>query len=542
MKKAKLQTVNDYLALIVRRRWWAIIPAVILSGIAILITLQFPKTYVSQTMILLQPRDVPQDFVMDLIGGDANERLNALEQTVLSRTNILKIVNEFEGQLPEGRASNDEGRVAGLKKRIAIELTAAQKKSRNPSTFNIQITYRDRNPEVAQKIAGRLASLFIEQDNRERENKVFGTAEFLEAELAKTTEQLRQSEESLKSLNMRYRYSLPTEMESNQRTLDRLQLEKNGNIEALDRSFGQQTDLEKLTSETPPMISRESAANLRTAVRNPLVEIYRKKQQEYDELIARAKPAHPEVRRLKAELEQMKKNIPPEDLAIEDSSNPSVPAMVPNPVYQNLIEQMRKLKTEIEFRQRDKKRIDDAMAQYNQRILDTPGVDQKMKDIIRTNADLTKQYDELRTKVYQAKLAGNLESRQRGSQFQIVDPANLPTVPSSMNPIIILLAGLAASLAMGILLALAVNSLKQEVWTNRELEKALEVPVLAEIPAIVTPADLQSVFRRRLGHAVLLVALAGIYLGGIYFLYQRQSSVLQLLNPLIEIIEERTAG
>jgi len=73
-------------------------------------------------------------------------------------------------------------------------------------------------------------------------------------------------------------------------------------------------------------------------------------------------------------------------------------------------------------------------------------------------------------------------------------------------------------------------------------EKVLEVPVLVEIPAIVTPADIKKVMRRRLIHAFLLVALSGVYLSGIFYLYHKQSIVLRLLDPVIEKIAERAAG
>jgi polysaccharide chain length determinant protein (PEP-CTERM system associated) len=546
MKKAKLQTVNDYLALIVRRRWWVIIPTVALGGLTILIVLLFPKIYVSKTMLLLQPREMPQDFVMDLVGGETNERLTTIEQTVLSRTNLLKLISEFENRLPEYRTLNDERKVARLKKRIAIAFSAAQQRSKDSST-NIQISYRDESPDLAQKIAARIASFFIEEDNRTRENRVFGTAEFLESELSKVAEQLKQSEDKLKVVEQRYRYELPSELDTNLRTLDRLQLQKNGNLEALDRSMTQQMILERQMSETPPTISRESAANpnLAAPATNPLVEIYRKKEQEYSELIARAKPTHPDARRLKAELEQMKKVIPPEDLEKvekENSPDQSVPDTVPNPVYQSLTAQLGQLKTDIEIRQKEKKWIEEEMAKYNQRILNMPGVKQEMMSIIRTTADLQKTHEDLRTKVAQAKLAGSLESRQRGSQFEIIDAANLPMEPSSLNPIIILGAGFIASLAVGIIIALLVNILGGQVWTNRDLEKALEVPVLVEIPAIVTPADIKKVMRRRLIHAFLLVALSGVYLSGIFYLYHKQSIVLRLLDPVIEKIAERAAG
>ena len=110
MKKARLKNLNDYLALIVRRRWWVIYTFVALCGLTMLIALVMPQSYTSQTMIMIQPRDVPSDFVKDLIGEDTDARLTAIEQTILSRTNLLKILDEFERDCPNTAASTTSAR------------------------------------------------------------------------------------------------------------------------------------------------------------------------------------------------------------------------------------------------------------------------------------------------------------------------------------------------------------------------------------------------------------------------------------------------
>src|SRR5688572_8859050 len=95
-----LSSPQDILALLVRRRWWVIIPFLALSCAVTVLTKALPKVFVSQSLILVRPRDVPQSFVVDLIGS-TQERLKSIEKTVLSRTNLLAVLNEFEGQLPE---------------------------------------------------------------------------------------------------------------------------------------------------------------------------------------------------------------------------------------------------------------------------------------------------------------------------------------------------------------------------------------------------------------------------------------------------------
>ena len=547
MKKSRLKTLNDYLALIVRRKWWVVGTTVALCGLSLLVARIYPRMYVSRTMILIQQRDVPDDFVKDLIGADTDERLSVIQQTILSRTNLLRILAEFEGRLPEYRGLNDERKVAKLQKRIAIQFPSEKVRGKFLATTNIQIAYRDQSPELAQKVAARLASLFIEQDNRARENKVFGTAEFLESELKKVAEQLKQSEDTMRQLKQRYQNSLPSQQDSNLRTLDRLQVQKNGNLEALDRYVTLQMNFERQISETPAVISRESAAarsGVAATVQNPKVAVYRQKEQEYNDLTVKAKPTHPDVRRLKAELDKLRQEIPPEDLAAAESTgSPAAPApdMVTNPVYQSLTAQLRQLKTDIAIREKEKQWIEEEMAKYNQRIQSTPGVEQEMLAITRTNSDLTKQHEELKTKLEAAKLAGSLESRQKGAQFEIIDPANYPLEPSPPGRLLILLIGIGISIAAGIAAAVAVNLLNQRVWTHHEIERALDAPVLVEIPSIVTPADLRNNRIRKCASVAAFVLASGLYLGGLYYLYMKQSPVLRLLNPVIEKIEERAS-
>ena len=211
-------------------------------------------------------------------------------------------------------------------------------------------------------------------------------------------------------------------------------------------------------------------------------------------------------------------------------------------MYQSLTSQLRQLKTDLEIRQREKSWIEAEMAKYNQRIQNTPGVEQEMLSITRSNAELEKQHEELKTKLEQAKLAGSLENRQKGEQFEIIDPANYPLEPSPPGQLMILLTGFGISLAVGMATAFVVNTLNQRVWTHHELERAVEAQVLVEIPTIVSTADLRRVRFKMLAQAIVGVFCVCLYLGGIYYLYLKQSAVLRLLDPLIEKIAEKAAG
>ena len=295
------------------------------------------------------------------------------------------------------------------------------------------------------------------------------------------------------------------------------------------------------------MITREATPRpgaTGAPARSPLVEKYLKKEEEYQKLRITATAKHPDMQRLQAELDQLKKEIPPEDLAAALQARPEQETgiSVPNPIYQSLTAQLLQVKTEIDIREKEKKTIEADMERYSQRIQNTPGVEQAMAAILRANADLTRQHEGLKEKLEQAKLSESLESNQKGGQFQIVDSANYPLEPITPATGVIILAGLCISLALAVVVAWIVDGLNPRVWTQRQLERLLEMPILVEIPSMASVSDIIRARRRKFVHALLFILSGGIYMGGLFYLYLKQSALLRLLDPIIEKLTDRIAG
>src|SRR5689334_21683591 len=120
MKLLNFTSIQDFLALFIRRRWWLVWPFVALSCAVALFTYILPRMYVSDTLILIRPRDVPNDFVRDLIAGTTEQRLSAIEQRVLSRTNLVQILRQFEPQLAEYQQLNMDEKVVKLREMIKV--------------------------------------------------------------------------------------------------------------------------------------------------------------------------------------------------------------------------------------------------------------------------------------------------------------------------------------------------------------------------------------------------------------------------------------
>ena len=265
-------------------------------------------------------------------------------------------------------------------------------------------------------------------------------------------------------------------------------------------------------------------------------------QADYDDATSKYKDTHPDVLLSKAKLEKVKKRLSPEVLALaakgdddEESPAPTNPKdSEPNPIYQKLSAQLEEIKTEQRLRQREKTWIESEVSKYSARVDKTPQAEQDISEVARQNADLKKKYDDLNNKLSEARLAESLESKQKGSLFQIVDPANFPLVPTKPNKQTVLLGGIFFSLLVALALAVGVDVTRQKVWTQTQAEAFWGAPVLIEIPEIVTDQDLAQARKKRILFAGSSVALAVVYSLCLYGIYLKHGFILRQLDPVIQ--------
>jgi polysaccharide biosynthesis transport protein len=531
---SRLANPRDYMALLMRRKWLIVCSFVFFAGFSLLIANVVPSVFVSKSLILYQPREISLELVKEIANGAMDSRLTAIQETLLSRSNLLKIVREFQGAESPYHGLSDEKKVERMRDHLQIELVTDKTRisSGSQPITNVRISYREQNPELAQKIASRITSLFIERESREREGQVYGTASFLKSELDNVQDQIRFSAERLKDLKERYNGELPSHLDANLRTLDRLQQQKSANMEALDRQTTLQLNLDRQLSETPTSLS--GAAQPAAAERDPLLDEYLAKEREYKSLEAKATDQHPDVKRLRAELDMLRKELPPEVLMHDPSTEGAVQVKTVNPVYQNLLAQLNQVKTELEIRRKEKKSVEDQIGRLNQQVQNSPQVEQVVMSAERSHGELLKQGDELRGKLEQARLSESVEKKQKGAQFIIIDEANLPSDSESPNRSAVFLYGTALSLALASVMAFAVDLSTRRVFTGAEAERILEAPILVEIPRIVSDHDKRRAHRLRAAYAVLFMIGMGAYIGGLYYLFINQSHFVKIIEPLIE--------
>jgi len=545
MKLFNLSNPQDVMALMVRRKMWILIPFFALSCGALLLTYMLPKMYVSTALILVQPRDVPDEIVKDAMAGSVEQRLTAIKESVLSRPSMLEILQEFEGTMPEVQKLNIEQKVAIMRSRTDIGLDPTIVSGRTPVTY-FRISFRSRNPEISQKVAARVTSEFIKKDNQARETKVDSVTNFVEGELEDIKRQLDESNTKLKNLKALRRDSLPEQTPANLSTLARLSERRSSDSTQLQLARTDKANIQRFLSETPEFIQATKPATQPAAatavVKSPLIEEYLAAQKTRESLLAKGQTAmHPEVITVSNRMTQLEKRIGPEALAAalepkEVKPAPVEPAieMIKNPRYTAYTAELDKIQTSIEQLEKNIKETERQIDVYDARVQNAPKTEQDLQDVLRENIVLNRRYEERSESVNKAKTSQNLESRQQSSPLRIVESANLPLSAAKPSKPAIAGMGIMMSLFAALALALIVDIANQKMWTMSDVETLLGTTVLVEIPEIVTPSDLNKSRRKKMVFAASVAALSAVYGVCLYFVYLHQGFVLRQLDPIIQ--------
>ncbi|HXN72319.1 MAG TPA: GNVR domain-containing protein [Candidatus Acidoferrales bacterium] len=472
-------TQADYIA-ILKRRWVLItVLAVIGAPLAYGVARVLPNRYKSQTLVLIEPPTVPTDFVKPVITTEINARLASMQEEILSRTRLEPIIHQY------GLYSGDVNRVPpdALVARLQrdIEITPiqpmAETRAQELPGFHIIVTLD--NPRTAQEVCSAVTHMFIEESIRLRQQRSEDTTQFLAQQLVDAKAKLDEQDSKLAAFKSRYIGSLPDEEQGNLNLLMGLTSQLDAATQALaraqqDKSFAESMLTQQVgawqasQSGTSPQTMDAQLTLLQTQLAN---------------LQARYTDDYPDVVKTKSAIAALQKKIADSDTPKASDGKPGKTASEPAQIAQ-LRAEVHTTDQVIAEKTREQAKIQQAIKVYQDRVQSSPAVEQQYKELTRDYQTALDFYNELLKKRDQSAMATDLERQQEGEQFKILDPANLPDQPSFPNRPAFALGGLAGGLALGVGLAFVLESRDTSFRTERDVEFALKLPVLAMVPSI----------------------------------------------------------
>ena len=506
---AKGPGLSGLLEIVRRRRVLAVLPFLFVLTAAASLAVFLPSLWTSRALVLVNRQAIPERYVTPTVQADIEARLLTLSQDILTPQRLTQIAQQYG--LYRGARSVDD-LVDRMRKDIRIELVDDRdRRTRETRSFLFTVSYTASNPAVAAHVANTIASLYSEENGRMREQQAVSTSEFLENQLRELREKLQKQEHAITTYKEKYLGELPEQKDVNLRTLERLQaqlqLAHENNRRATERrqmltdALGQ---IDTSVAMTSPGGSGLSVTPADTAAAR--LNLLR---QELAMAQTRFSDKYPDVVQLKEQIRVLEQKVETEKQAAQalpksvahaskrGAGGRELRTPPENAYVQSLMTQLDQATVEAKTTSEEMQNINAQIATVTRRLDSTPKREQELALLTRDYDTTRELFKSLLTKRGEANMAAELEQKQQGESFRVIEPARLPERPAGPNRFRLLLVGLA--LAIGAAGAAVVLAEQVDTSFRRvdEVRSTLPLPVLSAIPRITTEHDRTHGLRQR---------------------------------------------
>jgi succinoglycan biosynthesis transport protein ExoP len=536
--------VEDYIDVARRHKGWIFGPFLFCLVASVVGVYLWPDSYVSQAMVKISPPQVPESLVQSSVNQQMIDRISSMQQTILSRTVLTTIINTFNLYQRERSRVPIEDVIDEMRRKIQVIPVAnpASSTSRSVPAFAVQFSYDDRY--LAQRVVQDLVGRFVEENQRNRTNSTFQTAQFMKDELDQAKKDLDEVENKLTTFRVANNGRLPDQVQGNMQSLQALQ----GQVTVIEASISR-ANQEKLQLEARQRLLRDQLTDLNKQLppQDPIVvsqrneklaEADRDIQQWEDTLrVLRQKYSdnYPDVQtalgRLKA-AQQKREDVVKEEAATKKAEKIAPPA--PRQDTPQVAKEKRDLDltikqvqsmieakhVEIAEYQKEQKRAVDSMRGYEARIENVPLGEKQYGDLLRDREIARARYVEMEQKLEKASLSQEMENRKEGELLELLDPASLPQTPTEPKRPLVISIGAGLGLLLGITIAGAREMKDTSLKNLKDVRAYTQMAILGSIPLL----ENDFVVRRRrrlawLGWTTACLAAVVIMCGSVVYYY-----------------------
>ncbi len=582
----QIKTLDDYLAILKRRKRQFILPAVLLSIVAILAALFIPAMYRSTATILIEQQEIPADLVRTTVSSFADQRIQVISQRVMTTRNLSGIIERYN-LYPELRrresinSAVEEMRLAIELKMISADVVDPRSGRPQQATIAFSLSYESDSAELAQKVTNDLVSLFLNENIEQRKAAVEQASAFLSGEANKLRDQINALETQLAAFKEKHQANLPEFAALNRESMARTEQRLRDNLQNSRALEEQKTYLESELAQINPTLSMSGPGGAPAS--SPEARL-QQLEMEYAGIAARYSPEHPDRVQIEREMSALRDQLGQSDIAAVQGrlsemnsqlavlrkryseTHPDVAALkrsiaategelvkvkrsgrgspgqlanATNPAYVQIRSRLDSTSLDIASLKQNQVELERDLAKLEARVAESPKIEQEYKAIVRDYDNAMLKYKEVREKGMQAELAKSLESDRKGERFSLIEPPLVPEKPYKPNRPAILVLGMVLSVAGGVGNLALREALHKGLHGARAVLAITGAPPLAVIPYIETQVDRSRRARRLwlwiLGIVVALTASAAAVhffwkpLDVLWFVLMRK---IDLLMPL----------
>jgi polysaccharide chain length determinant protein (PEP-CTERM system associated) len=497
--------VDDYFAILRRRGWMIAVPAILLALLGFGLTFVVTPQYVSQTLILVEQQKVPDEYVKPVLEEDLTARLASMKEQILSRSRLEPIIERFNLYGGGKKASLDD-RIDQARKNIDIKPIHSEM-ARTGGLPGFYISFKDADAHTAQQVCGEIASLFVTANLNARAQSAEGTTDFLKSQLDAAKRNLDDQDAKLAAFQQKYMGRLPGEEQPNMNMLTSLNTQLDAATQALSRMEQDKSYMEALITQQQSMATASISEKGGTSPNTQQAELQTLLNEEAD-LSKRYTDNYPDVVAVRRRIKEVRAQIAaappaPAPAAAPDIKPSSTPGHNDSLALGQLRAQLRSLDQGIQAKRHEQALIQNQVGVYQARISSSPQIQEEYKTLTRDYSTAQGFYDQLLKNFNQSKMATDLERRQQGEQFSVMDQPNLPDSPTFPKRGIFVGAGLMGGLILGIMFVAwreyrdtALRS-ERDVWAFTKLPTLGVISFSTEVMQMAKPRSRWRFGKRR---------------------------------------------
>ena len=490
-------TWSDYVSM-AKRRWWIIaIPTVLAPVLAYVGSLWIPNQYTSRTSVLVEQQKVPDSFVKPVVEEQINERLATMQEQILSRTRLQPIIERVGLYKKDVGKAPMEDLLDRMRKSISVSAVRADFGDRTNGLPGFYITFTADDPKMAQQVCGEITSMFVNENLRSREQHAQGTTDFLKSQVDDAKRVLDEQDSKLAAFKDKYLNQLPGDEQTNLMMMNSL----NNRMEAINQAIAA-AQQQKTFSEG--MLARQTAEWKSSQVEGSIgapSDLQKQRanlQAQLLDLETRYTDDHPDVIKTKNLIAELDKKIAASNAAANDpKSSVADTAAEPKELVQLRLS-LKATEQSIKDKQKEQADLQKQIRVFQGRISASPQIEEEYKALTRDHQTAQAFYEDLMKKQRESEMATDLERRQEGEQFRVLDPPSLPERPTFPNRLNIALGGLAFGFCLGGGTAFLLEAKDQSLRTEPDVVAVLKLPVLVSVPKLVDAAALEETKEKEL--------------------------------------------
>lgn len=505
------RTPGEFLAMFTRQKWLILLPTLAVGVAVAYVVTKLPDMYESKTSLTLKPPQISEKVVQSLTEDDLSQRLQTMNQEILSRSTLEPMVSKYK--------LFERERSSGMPMELIIEkmyksIVVEPEKGDDGKVTGFRLAYRDRTPEAARNVAAELAGKYVNQQVAQSIESVEKTKEFLQKQLDEAKVSLDSISQQRLQIMTQNVETLPesgqgliaqltglrTREETISKSKETLIIEK-GRLQDSIRMLNSQINLAENFGSRDAEDAVKASRIEDTPAYGQLIQKRADKLAELENLKKEFREKHPdvvktqiEINKINDEIEDLKKNSQKRLQDAAQSGNRKTELQKKNIELEKQRAESQIASIEQQMIMKDQELRDNSLqiATLEAKINTIPNVKVALESVENQYQSARSAYDDRLKKFDAAQQQVAKESNAQGETIRVVDPANLPQSPvnASKKPMFIGL-GAAIGLALGLFLA-GVFEIPRlfKIQNIDDAKHYTGLPVLASVPPLLTRKEI----------------------------------------------------